>query len=280
MPLAAAFTVVPIVLIAVYLSLREATGGLRCALRRDWNRASLGQRLAAAAGLVFLHVPVLVIVLYAFTTEDRTYQFPPPGLTLHWFEVAFARDDIWARCGCRCVVALRRDGDRARARHARRACARDAAVLRQGIASRCCSCCRSRCPASSPASRCSPASRSVGIDSGFWTIVVGPRHVLPRRSSTTTSSRGCAACPPSWSRRRWTSAPTASRPSATCCCRRSPPRCWPAACSPSRSRSTRSSSPLFTAGHAADAADLVLQRAVPAARAADHQRGRRRRDRS
>jgi putative spermidine/putrescine transport system permease protein len=43
-----------------------------------------------------MHVPVAIIVLYAFTTEDRTYQFPPPGLTLHWFEVAFARDDIWA----------------------------------------------------------------------------------------------------------------------------------------------------------------------------------------
>lgn len=64
--------------------------------RRDWNRASLGQKLAAFAGLAFLHLPVLVIVLYAFTTEDRTYQFPPPGLTLHWFAVAFAREDIWA----------------------------------------------------------------------------------------------------------------------------------------------------------------------------------------
>ena len=43
-----------------------------------------------------MHLPVLIIVLYAFTTDDRTYQFPPPGLTLHWFAVAFARDDIWA----------------------------------------------------------------------------------------------------------------------------------------------------------------------------------------
>jgi putative spermidine/putrescine transport system permease protein len=63
---------------------------------RDWQAPSLGSKLAAAAGLVFLHAPVWVIVLYAFTTEDRTYQFPPPGLTLHWFEVAFARNDIWA----------------------------------------------------------------------------------------------------------------------------------------------------------------------------------------
>jgi putative spermidine/putrescine transport system permease protein len=74
--------------------------------RRDWNRATLGQRLAAAAGLVFLHAPVWVIVLYAFTTEDRTYQFPPPGLTLHWFNVAFAREDIWAALRLSLVVAV------------------------------------------------------------------------------------------------------------------------------------------------------------------------------
>ena len=52
-------------------------------------------RFGAFAGLAFMHVPVLVIILYAFTTEDRTYQFPPPGLTFRWFEVAFARADIW-----------------------------------------------------------------------------------------------------------------------------------------------------------------------------------------
>ncbi len=69
---------------------------MRSERRRDWNRPSLGSKLAAAAGLVFLHAPVWVIVLYAFTTEDRTYQFPPPGLTLHWFSVALAREDIWA----------------------------------------------------------------------------------------------------------------------------------------------------------------------------------------
>jgi putative spermidine/putrescine transport system permease protein len=52
-------------------------------------------RIGAFAGLAFMHIPVLVIILYAFTTEDRTYQFPPPGLTLKWFEVAFGRPDIW-----------------------------------------------------------------------------------------------------------------------------------------------------------------------------------------
>jgi putative spermidine/putrescine transport system permease protein len=42
-----------------------------------------------------MHIPVLLIILYAFTTEDRSYQFPPPGLTLHWFARAFERSDIW-----------------------------------------------------------------------------------------------------------------------------------------------------------------------------------------
>ena len=52
-------------------------------------------KLAAVAGLAFLHLPILLIFLYAFTTEERTYQFPPPGLTLKWFAVAWERPDIW-----------------------------------------------------------------------------------------------------------------------------------------------------------------------------------------
>jgi len=60
------------------------------------TRAPLGTRLAAYAGLAFMHIPVFIIILYAFTTEDRTYEFPPPGLTLKWFGVAFGRSDIWA----------------------------------------------------------------------------------------------------------------------------------------------------------------------------------------
>ena len=48
-------------------------------------------RGGAIAGLAFMHIPVLIIILYAFTTEDRTYQFPPPGFTLRWFQRAFER---------------------------------------------------------------------------------------------------------------------------------------------------------------------------------------------
>ena len=73
--------------------------------RRRWNQASLGARLAAYAVLAFMHLPALVIVLYAFTTADRTYEFPPPGLTLHWFEAAFARSDIWAAMRLSLAVA-------------------------------------------------------------------------------------------------------------------------------------------------------------------------------
>jgi putative spermidine/putrescine transport system permease protein len=62
---------------------------------RSDTRAPLGLTLGAAAGLLFLHVPILLIFLYAFTTEERTYQFPPPGLTLKWFAVAWNRADIW-----------------------------------------------------------------------------------------------------------------------------------------------------------------------------------------
>ncbi|MEP6828007.1 MAG: ABC transporter permease [Aestuariivirga sp.] len=58
--------------------------------------ASWPLKLAAGAGLAFLHLPLLLIVLYAFTSEERSFQFPPPGFTTHWFSVAwFDRPDIW-----------------------------------------------------------------------------------------------------------------------------------------------------------------------------------------
>ncbi|WP_018234636.1 ABC transporter permease [Ensifer sp. BR816] len=60
------------------------------------NRVPLGLKIAAAAGLAFMHLPILLIFLYAFTTEEKTYQFPPPGLTTQWFAVAWNRPDVWA----------------------------------------------------------------------------------------------------------------------------------------------------------------------------------------
>src|SRR5437868_9391985 len=60
------------------------------------NRASLGLKVAAGAGLLFIYLPLAFIVLYAFTSEDRSFQFPPPGYTLKWFGVAWQRDDVFA----------------------------------------------------------------------------------------------------------------------------------------------------------------------------------------
>jgi putative spermidine/putrescine transport system permease protein len=60
------------------------------------DRAPLWLRIAAGAGLLFLHVPLLLIFAYAFTTEDKSYVWPPPGLTLKWFGVTWNRPDVWA----------------------------------------------------------------------------------------------------------------------------------------------------------------------------------------
>lgn len=70
------------------------------------DEPSLLLKLSAIGGLIFLHWPLAIIVVYAFTTEDKSYQFPPPGLTLHWFSVAWARPDIWAALTLSFKVAL------------------------------------------------------------------------------------------------------------------------------------------------------------------------------
>jgi putative spermidine/putrescine transport system permease protein len=63
---------------------------------RKGGRASLSLKLGAVAGVLFLHVPLFFIVLYAFSIEEKTFVFPLPGLTLRWFAVAWAREDIRA----------------------------------------------------------------------------------------------------------------------------------------------------------------------------------------
>lgn len=70
------------------------------------DEPSLLLKLSAIGGLIFLHWPLAIIIVYAFTTEDKSYQFPPPGLTLHWFSVAWARPDIWAALTLSFNVAL------------------------------------------------------------------------------------------------------------------------------------------------------------------------------
>ncbi|MFP1725365.1 ABC transporter permease [Lonsdalea quercina] len=59
------------------------------------KRAPLPLRLAAWGGLLFLHVPLLVIAVYAFNTEEAAFSFPPKGFTLRWFQLAEKRQDIF-----------------------------------------------------------------------------------------------------------------------------------------------------------------------------------------
>jgi putative spermidine/putrescine transport system permease protein len=74
---------------------------------RSEPRASISLKVAAFAGLVFLHAPLALIVLYAFTTEEKSFQFPPPGYTTRWFSAAwFDRPDIWPPLWLSLKVAL------------------------------------------------------------------------------------------------------------------------------------------------------------------------------
>ncbi|RJT42702.1 ABC transporter permease [Mesorhizobium waimense] len=57
--------------------------------------APLGLKIAAACGLLFLHLPILLIFVYAFTTEEKSFVWPPPGLTAQWFAVTWNRPDVW-----------------------------------------------------------------------------------------------------------------------------------------------------------------------------------------
>jgi putative spermidine/putrescine transport system permease protein len=67
--------------------------------------APLALKIAAGAGLLFLHLPILLIFVYAFTTEEKSYQWPPPGLTLKWFAVTWNRPDVWDALGLSLQVA-------------------------------------------------------------------------------------------------------------------------------------------------------------------------------
>ncbi len=59
------------------------------------NRSPWGLKVTAVAVLLFLHVPFFIVMLYAFTTDEATFTFPPPGLTTRWFSVAMGRGDLW-----------------------------------------------------------------------------------------------------------------------------------------------------------------------------------------
>jgi putative spermidine/putrescine transport system permease protein len=50
-------------------------------------RSRILLRAAVAIGLAFIYVPLIVIAIYAFNSSNLL-EWPPPGLTLHWFPEA------------------------------------------------------------------------------------------------------------------------------------------------------------------------------------------------
>lgn len=68
-------------------------------------RAGWGIKLGAIGAFAFLHFPLLIIILYAFTTEEASFRFPPPGLTTQWIGALFNRDDFWRALGLSLQVA-------------------------------------------------------------------------------------------------------------------------------------------------------------------------------
>jgi putative spermidine/putrescine transport system permease protein len=60
-------------------------------------RSQLLLRLGTGFTLAFIYIPLIIVVIYAFSTA-RTFVWPPPDLTLEWFEKAInntgARDAL------------------------------------------------------------------------------------------------------------------------------------------------------------------------------------------
>ena len=73
---------------------------------RTGTKAGLSLKAGALMGVAFLHVPLAFIILYAFSTEDKSFVFPLPGLTLKWFAVAWAREDIRSALSLSLQVAV------------------------------------------------------------------------------------------------------------------------------------------------------------------------------
>ena len=72
---------------------------------RGPGRAGFGIKIATGFVFLFLYFPVLIIVLYAFTTQSAAFTFPPPGFTTRWFSVAFGDEDMWAALRLSLTVA-------------------------------------------------------------------------------------------------------------------------------------------------------------------------------
>jgi putative spermidine/putrescine transport system permease protein len=62
-------------------------------------------RAAAAGVLTFVYVPLLLVLLNSFSTS-KVFAWPPPGLTLHWWQVSATNDGVRAALLTSVEVAL------------------------------------------------------------------------------------------------------------------------------------------------------------------------------
>ncbi len=207
-------------------------------MRSDGSRrVPLPLTIAAIGGLLFLHVPLLLIFLYAFTTEEKSYQFPPPGYTLQWFAVAWERQDIWDAIWLSLKVAAIATG----LALVLGTCAA-AAVSRAKFFGRDYISLLFILPIALPGIITGIALRSafsvMDIPFSTWTIVLGHATfcivVVYNNALARFRRTGGSMIEASMDL-----GPTASRPSAMWCCRKSARHFSPAACWLSRSRSTR-----------------------------------------
>jgi putative spermidine/putrescine transport system permease protein len=63
-------------------------------MRSDMQRPARWLSAATIAALLFIHVPLLLIIIYSFSS-DVSFQFPPSGLTTQWYGEAWSREDLW-----------------------------------------------------------------------------------------------------------------------------------------------------------------------------------------
>jgi putative spermidine/putrescine transport system permease protein len=69
------------------------------------DRPPIPLTIATIAALVFIHLPLLLIIVYAFSA-DVSFQFPPSGYTTKWFAEAWQRQDLWNAIYVSVKVAL------------------------------------------------------------------------------------------------------------------------------------------------------------------------------
>jgi putative spermidine/putrescine transport system permease protein len=141
-------------------------------MSRHDDGAGLGLKIATGLVMAFLYLPLAVIVLYAFTTQETSFTFPPPGLTTRWFGVAFGQDEMWNGlflslrvAAVATILALLLGGLMAGAVYRSRFLGRDALAFVVVL------------PIALPGIVTGLALRSTmdqaGLPFGFWTIVIG-----------------------------------------------------------------------------------------------------------